>query len=108
MKNGIHSKYPKNEVSMHWCRGNGMEDNTEVRTCKKYKYLRITLNREGTDEQEINNRITKVRRIIAYRNGILWNKSIMKKKEVQRLRNKVKSVMLYECETWRLIERREH
>jgi len=81
MRNGINSKYPKNEVSMHWCRGNGMQGNKEVRSCKKYKYLRITLNRKGTDEQEINNRITKARRIIAYLNGILWNKSITKKRK---------------------------
>jgi len=27
-----------------------MKGNKEVRTCKEYKYLRITLNREGTDD----------------------------------------------------------
>jgi len=27
-----------------------MKGNKEVRTCKEYKYLRITLNREGTND----------------------------------------------------------
>jgi hypothetical protein len=36
-----------------------MEGNEKVRTCKEYKYLRIKLNREGADVQEINNNIIK-------------------------------------------------
>jgi len=41
-----------------------MEGNKEIRTYKEYKYLGITLDRE--DDQKINNRITKTRKIIAY------------------------------------------
>jgi len=77
-----------------------IEGNKEVRTYKEYKYLEITLNREGTDDHEISNRITKARRIIAYLNDILW--SIMKKKEFSIYETMVKSVM---AAKWRLIER---
>jgi S-adenosylmethionine/arginine decarboxylase-like enzyme len=35
-----------------------MESNKEVRTYREYKYLDITLNREGTDDQKIS--ITKI------------------------------------------------
>jgi len=51
-----------------------MKGNKEIRTCKEYKYLGIIWNREKTDDQEINDKITKTRRIIACLHGILWNK----------------------------------
>jgi hypothetical protein len=41
-----------------------IEGNKEVRTWKEYKYLGIILNQEGTDDQEINNKITKARKMI--------------------------------------------
>jgi len=44
-----------------------MEGNEEVRTCNKY--LGITLYREAR-EQEVNNIITRARRIIAYLDDI--------------------------------------
>jgi uncharacterized NAD-dependent epimerase/dehydratase family protein len=50
-----------------------MEGNKKVKTCKKYKYLGITLNRKRIDDQEINNRnnrITKARKIIACLNPV--------------------------------------
>jgi len=48
-----------------------MEDNREVETCKEYEYLGTILNQEGTNDQEINKRITKARRIIVCLNKIL-------------------------------------
>lgn len=56
-------------------------DNKEVSICNEYKYLGTTFNRKGTDDQEINIRITQARRIIAGLNGILWNKN--KKEEIK-------------------------
>jgi len=56
------SKYPKNEVSIYESgkSGNGKGKKVkEVKTCREYKYLGITLNREGTDDQKISNRIIK-------------------------------------------------
>jgi len=79
-----------------------MEGNKQVRTYKEYKYLGTTLNREGTDDQEINNRITKAKRIIVCLNGICEVRKKSQKKEIQHLRM-VKR--LYGCETWRLTER---
>jgi hypothetical protein len=75
-----------------------MEGNKEVRACKEYKYLRITLNQEGTDDSEINNGITKARRIVACLNDILWSKNIIKKKKFNKYETMVKSVILYYCE----------
>jgi hypothetical protein len=46
-----------------------MKNNKKAKIYKQYKYLGITLNREGIDNQKINNRIT--RRIIASLTGIL-------------------------------------
>jgi len=53
--------------------------------------------------EEINDRITKAKRIIACLNGILWNKSITKKFNIYEIM--INSVMLYGCKTWRLTER---
>lgn len=50
---------------------NLVTDNKEVSICNEYKYLGTTFNREGTDDQEINIRITQARKIIAGLNGIL-------------------------------------
>lgn len=52
------------------------DDNKEISTCKEYKYLGTTFNREGTDDQEINIRLTQSRRIVACLNGILCNNNI--------------------------------
>jgi len=46
-----------------------------MKTCKEYEYLGTTLNKEGTDDQEINKRIIKTRKTIACLNGILWSKA---------------------------------
>jgi len=53
------------------------------------------------NNQKIN-KITKARRLIAYLNGILWSK---KKKEIYIYETMVKSVIIYHCEAWGLIER---
>lgn len=65
---------------------NLITDNKEVSICNEYKYWGTTFNREGTNDQEINIRITQARRIIEGLNGILWNKNIMKKRKLN-LRN---------------------
>jgi len=76
-----------------------MEDNEEVRTCKEHRYLGMILNREKIDDQEINNIITKAKRIIAYLDGILWSKSITKKREFNIYEAMIRKVLLYSCET---------
>jgi len=55
------------------------------------------LNQEGTDDQEISNkiRITKAKRIIACLNGILWNKNMTKKRKFNIHETMLKSVTLY-------------
>jgi hypothetical protein len=47
------TKYLNNEADLV------TEGNEEVRTCKKHRYLGITLNREGTNDQEMNNNKNK-------------------------------------------------
>jgi hypothetical protein len=68
-----YNKYSKNK---YLCIGTQaenlvMEDNKGVRICKEYKYLGITLHWKRTYVQEINNKITKTRKIIACLNDIL-------------------------------------
>jgi hypothetical protein len=46
-----------------------MDGNKEIKTYKKYKYLGMTLNREGTDDQEIRNKIITAKKIIACLNS---------------------------------------
>jgi len=67
-------KYPKNKVCIAVEAKNGI---MEARICKEYKYLGTTLNRDD----QISNRITKVRRILVRLNRILWNKNITKKRK---------------------------
>jgi len=55
--------------------------------------------------EEINDRIPKAKRIIGCLNGILWNKSITKKRKFNVYEIMINSIMLYGCETWRLTER---
>jgi len=62
-----------------------MKDNREMKTCKEYEYLGTTLNREGTDDQEINKRITKARKIV-YLDGILEQEH-HKKEKIQYIRS---------------------
>jgi hypothetical protein len=60
------------------------------------------LNREDPDDQaieEISNRITRVRRRIAYVNDILWSKCITKKRKFNIYETMLKTEMLYDCKT---------
>jgi len=52
-----------------------LKNNREVETCKEYDYLRTILNKERIDDQEINKRVTKAKRIIVYLNKVLWKAS---------------------------------
>jgi len=78
---------------LHWS-GDRKSDNKEVRICKKYKYLGVTLNQKERDDQKINNRITKTRKIITCLNDILWGESITKKKKFNIYEIMIKSIML--------------
>jgi len=60
---------------MHWNGGRKSGNERQQRSHNlQYKYLRIILNQEEIDNQEIN-RIIKARRIIACLNDILWKAS---------------------------------
>jgi len=60
------------------------------------------LNREEIDDQTINKRVTKARRIIACLNGILWSKHNTKNRKFNIYETMIKSIMLYRCKPWRI------
>jgi len=66
------NKYLKNEVLCIEVEIENLvlEGNKEIRTIRNIN-MGITLNQKRTGDYEINNRITKARRIIAYLNNIL-------------------------------------
>lgn len=82
-----------------------LDDGRQISTCKEYKYLGVMYNTEGTDEQEINIRVTQARKAIKCLNGILWNKNISKKRKFNIYEAIIKSILTYGAETWRLTEK---
>jgi len=57
-----------------------LEGNREVETCKEYEYLGTTLNKKGINNQEINKKVRKARRIIVPE----WD--LMKQKQKEEIR----------------------
>lgn len=47
-----------------------LEDNTTITACSSYKYLGSTFNREGTDDEDIQNRIISARKAIGCLNDV--------------------------------------
>lgn len=70
-----------------------------INGCNSYKYLGVTFNKEGTDNEEIDNRIVMARKAIGCLNGILWNKNKLKRRKYNIYEAIIKCTLLYASET---------
>jgi hypothetical protein len=81
-----------------------LDKDKEIEFCQEYKYLGITFDTSGTDNNEIRSRVIQARKCIAYLNGILWSKHIRKESKLNIYNALIISSLLYGSETWRLTE----
>lgn len=82
-----------------------LDNGHEIIQCQEYEYLGITFDNTGTDGREIEKRIINAKKIIGCLNGILWSKSITKRRKFNIYETMIKSNLLYGAETWRITER---
>jgi len=53
--------------------------NKIIRDCVRFKYLGVTLTKEGNNKEEIDNKIIHGRKAIGKLNSVLWNDKITMK-----------------------------
>ncbi|XP_044760299.1 uncharacterized protein LOC123317755 [Coccinella septempunctata] len=82
-----------------------MNDGKIITHCQNYNYLGVIFDSTGTDNHEIERRITTAKKAISCLNGILWNKNITKRRKFNIYETLVKSSLLYGSENWRLTEK---
>lgn len=73
--------------------------NTNIESCNDYKYLDITLDKTGTDDEELRTMIVQARKIGCL-NNVLWNKDITKKRKFN-----IYKTLLHRCERASRLER---
>ena len=79
-------------------------DNEYIQICNEYKYLGVTFDKSGKDDNEINSKIVKARNAIKCLNNILWSNEIGKDRKLRIYDAIIKSNLLFGAETWRLTE----
>ena len=81
-----------------------LDKENEIEFCQEYKYLGVIFDTSGTDDKEIRSRVIQARKSIACLNGILQSKDIRKERKLKIYNVLIKNSLLYDFETWRLIE----
>jgi hypothetical protein len=56
-----------------------LEGGELIKQCPEYKYLRMKINREGTHDSKINERIKLGHCAISTLNSVLWDKNVTKR-----------------------------
>jgi hypothetical protein len=79
-----------------------VDEDNEIELCQEYKYLGVIFDKSGTDDKQIRSRVIQARKCIAFLNGILWSKEIIKERKLNIYNALIKSSLLYGAETWRL------
>ena len=78
-----------------------------IRDCVRFKYLGVMLTKEGTSNEEIDNKIIQGRKAIGKLNFVLGNNKITKKTKQIIFSTTVESISTYGSETWEVNKRNE-
>src|SRR5215470_6922911 len=81
-----------------------LDKDSEIESCREYKYLGVIFDTSETDDKEIRSRVIQARKCIACLNGILWSEDIRKERKLNIYNVLIKSSLLCCSETWRLTE----
>src|SRR5215470_6852449 len=81
-----------------------LDKDSEIESCREYKYLGVIFDTSETDDKEIRSRVIQARKCIACLNGILWSEDIRKERKFNIYNALIKSSLFYGSETWRLTE----
>lgn len=80
-----------------------LEDTGEIiKGCEECKYLGVKITKDGRQETEIKERITKGRSSIKMLNGVLWDKQILNNTKINIYKTLVRNVIIYGAEVWTL------
>ena len=81
---GLDINYEKTEQLVIGREGNDMVlGSNTIRDCVRFKYLGVMITKEGTSNEEIDNKIILGRKAIGKLNSVLWNDKItMKTKQM--------------------------
>ena len=81
---GLHINYEKTEQLIIGRDGDDMVIGSKIiRDCVRFKYLGVTLTKEGNSNEEIDNKIMHGRKAIGKLNSVLWNDKVtMKTKKI--------------------------
>ena len=72
-----------------------------IRDCVRFKYLGVMLTKEGTSNEEIDNKIIQGRKAIGKLSSVLWNDEITMKTKQMIFSTIVESIITYGSETWK-------
>ena len=81
-----------------------IKDDTFVKQVNTFKYLGVTIDKDGIGQQEIHTRTKKARQVVGALNSIWWDKNISKENKKRIGKTMVETVLTYGCEVWALKE----
>jgi hypothetical protein len=73
-----------------------------IRDCVRFKYLGVTITKEGTSTEEIDHKIIQGRTVIGKLNSVLWNDKITMKTKKMIFSTVLESIVTYGSETWKI------
>jgi hypothetical protein len=59
-----------------------LHKDSEIESCKVYKYLGVIFDTCGTDDKELRKKVMQAKKCVACLNGILWSKDIRKERKL--------------------------
>src|SRR5215510_2607107 len=105
---GLDINYEKMEQLIIGREGNDMViGSNTIRDCVRFKYLGVIITKEGTSNEEIDNKIIQGRKAIGKLNSVLWNDKITMKTKKMIVSTIVESIVTYGSETWEINNRNE-
>src|SRR5215475_1750615 len=78
-----------------------------IQDCVQFKYLGVTITKEGTSNEDTENKIIQGRRAIGKLNSVLWNDKITMKTKKMIFSTIFESKITYGSETWEINNRNE-
>lgn len=81
-----------------------INEETQVKQVNRFKYLGVTIDRDGIGQTEIQSKIQKARNIVGALNSVWWNNNISRKNKKRIGQTMVETVLMYGCEVWAIKE----
>lgn len=84
-------------------------EGTAIKQTNSFKYLGVTIQKDGKNDAEINNRVENASKLYyAINTALIWKKEISRKTKLTVYKTIAKPVLTYGCESWTLTNQQKN